>query len=143
MKKAQSTRTVIVDSALAQAVKIGLEAVSIGGIASAIGMSKSGLFAHFKSKEGLQLAVIEEANERFFTSVFAPAQKIPKGLARLKAYYENYIGWIAGKRGVSACPFITFVQEYDDRPGAIQNLLVESQQNWRDALAFAAAVPAL
>lgn len=138
MKKVQNTRIAIVDSALNQAVKIGLEGVSIGSIASAVGMSKSGLFAHFKSKEGLQLAVVEEANSRFLNEVFMPAQKKPKGLTRLKAYYQNYIGWIAGKRGVSACPFITFVQEYDDRPGAIHDLLVESQQNWRDTLAFAA-----
>ena len=138
MKKTQTTRKTIIDSALTQSVKVGLEGVSLGSIANAIGMSKSGLFAHFKSKEGLQLAVVEEALSRFLVAVISPAQKKSRGLARLTAYYENYLDWIAGKHGISACPFITFVQEYDDHPGAIRDLLVESQQKWRDTLAVAA-----
>ena len=136
MKKQQTTRNTIIDSALMQSVKVGLEGISLGGIASDVGMSKSGLFAHFKSKEALQLAVVEEAEERFYQSVVLPAEKKSPGLSRLKAYYVYYLDWIKGSRGLSACPFVTFVQEYDDRPGAIRDMLVKSQVKWRKTLAI-------
>jgi len=138
MEKLQTTRTLIIDTALVQSAKVGLEGVSLGGIATAIGMSKSGLFAHFKSKEALQLAVLEEAISRFRATVILPALNNSQGLVRLKAYYENYLDWIAGTNAKCACPFTTFVQEYDDRPGAIRTLLVKSQKIWRDMLADAA-----
>lgn len=135
MKKSQSTRQSIIETALIQSSRVGLEGISLGGIASAVGMSKSGLFAHFKSKEAVQLAVLEEAISSFRDRVIGPAQEKPEGLDRLRAYFDLYLDWIAGENAKFTCPFTTFVQEYDDRPGTIQTLLVKSQKRWRRLLA--------
>lgn len=139
-KKSHKTRDLIVSTALEQAATVGLEGISLGGIAAAVGMSKSGLFAHFKSKEDLQLAVIDAALVLFQAMVIAPALQNPKGLPRLRALYNHYLDWMAGSSGLATCPFAVFIQEYDARPGAIRDLLVKSEVQWRETLAeFAAA----
>ncbi|WP_420969085.1 TetR/AcrR family transcriptional regulator [Bradyrhizobium sp. B120] len=140
MSKGQSTRQTIVDAALNQSIRLGLEGVSLGNLAEDVGLSKSGLFAHFKSKESLQLAVLAEAVERFMGLVVEPALKKPAGLSRVRALFENYLDWIAGEGESGGCPFVTFVQEFDDRPGAIRNLLVRSQREWRAGLSAAIRV---
>lgn len=133
MSKGALTRSAIIDEALTQAVAIGLEGVSLGGVAERLELSKSGLFAHFKSKEALQIAVLERAIERFTAVVVAPALKL-HGLARAAKLFHLYLDWIKDGAGTGGCLFVTAIQEFDDRPGPIRDLLVKSQQNWRAVL---------
>lgn len=134
MAKANTTRETILGEALAQAVVVGLEGLSIGGLAEALGLSKSGLFAHFKSKEALQLAVLEAAIQRFAARVVRPAMAETDGKARLERLFFGYLDWIAGDARVTGCLFITAIQEYDDRPGPLRDRLVASQREWRTLL---------
>ena len=89
MGKGEETKAAIVDEALELVSTVGLEKLTIGALASATGMSKSGLFAHFRSKEQLQLQVLEEARQRFVDIVIAPALKKPRGEARIRAIFET------------------------------------------------------
>lgn len=139
MSKGGNTRETIIGEALAQAVELGLEGVTLGVLANRLKLSKSGLFAHFKSKEALQLAVLESAIERFRASVIGPAFSQPKGRGRVQALVANWLDWLQGGAGSKGCLFVTAAQEYDDRPGALRDLLVRSQQEWHGALRWAAA----
>ena len=131
MRKGEATRERIIGEALTQAVNSGLESMSIGPLADSLGLSKSGLYAHFGSKEALQLAILEEAIERFRLLVIAPGLQHPPGLERLRALYLSYLDWIKGGHAAGGCPFVTFVQEFDDKPGPLRNLLASSQSKWR------------
>src|SRR5919108_1978448 len=91
--KGEQTRAAILDAALKVASKLGLEGLTIGTLADETGMSKSGLFAHFGSREGLQLAVLEHAAQLYGERVFAPALKIDRGLPRLRALFERWLEW--------------------------------------------------
>ena len=146
MSKGQRTRHEIVDRALASATNVGLENVTLGTLASDLNLSKSGLFAHFKSKEALQLAVLEEAIARFIAIVVRPAMEAKRGEARLRALFEHWMGWMeadaaAGGGGNGArCIFMALSQEYDDRPGELRDAVVQSQRDWRGAIARAARI---
>lgn len=144
MNKGLRTRRQIVDRALALAGSVGLEHVTLGTLASELELSKSGLFAHFKSKEALQLAVLTEAIERFIDAVVRPALTAPRGEPRFVALFERYLAWIgraATPDGAAGrCIFMALSQEYDDRPGEIRDTLVRSQQDWRGAVARAARI---
>ncbi len=135
MGKGERTRGAIINEALRMAAGGGFADLSLGPLAATLEISKSGLFAHFSSKEALELAVLEEAINRFRRIVVAPAMKKAPGLARLRALYENYLDWIAGADGLSGCPFTALVQEFDDKPGAVRDRLVGSQRQWRNILA--------
>jgi AcrR family transcriptional regulator len=135
MGKGEKTRAVIVDEALSQAVLVGLDGLSLGTLARSLGLSKSGLYAHFKSKEALQLAVLEAAIERFKTYVIAPGLAFAPGSARLRTLFVRYLNWIEGKHSAGGCPFTVFAQEFDDKPGAVRELLAALQQEWRALLA--------
>src|SRR3954471_17339777 len=91
--KGEQTRTAILDAALAIASRLGLEGLTIGSLADATGMSKSGLFAHFGSREDLQLAVLEHAAQRYGEIVFRPVLQIGRGLPRLRALFERWLEW--------------------------------------------------
>ena len=123
MAKGSATRDAIIGEALSQAVRIGLEGITVGGLASSMNLSKSGLFAHFKSKEALQLAVVEEAIARFGRSVVEPALKTNSPGARLDRLFLGYLDWIRGNKQADGCLFITAIQEFDDQPGAIRDRL--------------------
>jgi AcrR family transcriptional regulator len=106
----------------------GLEALSIGRIAEKVGMSKSGLFGHFKSKENLQREILETVADRFAKRVFVPAMKEPRGLPRLKAIHQNWTRWIQGSQDFpGGCPLIAAASELDDQPGLIKDYLKEKQ----------------
>ncbi|MEQ8349376.1 MAG: TetR/AcrR family transcriptional regulator [Sneathiellaceae bacterium] len=139
MSKGGNTRDTIIAEALAQAVELGLEGVTLGVLANRLNLSKSGLFAHFKSKEALQLAVLEAAIERFRAAVAAPAFGQPKGRGRVAALFDRWLDWLQGGEVAKGCLFVTAAQEYDDRPGPLRDLLVRSQQEWHGALRWAAA----
>ncbi len=129
--KGEATRESIVRMALAQAMEVGLEGVSLGVLATSLGLSKSGLFAHFKSKEALQLAVLEEAIETFAEKVIGPALAQPRGEPRVQALFMNKLDWIASNGYGDGCIFTQLDQEYDDRPGPVRDRLVQSQLDWR------------
>lgn len=139
MGKGEETRQAILDEALALASKVGVGALSIGGLADRTGMSKSGLFAHFGSKEEMQLAVVRAAEERFLATVFRPALRQPKGLARLRAMFENLIGWPRKAGLPGGCPLNAAAHEFDDQPGAVRDALAYNQTAWRKTMAEAVA----
>lgn len=132
--KGEATRESIVRMALAQAMEVGLEGISLGVLATSLGLSKSGLFAHFKSKEALQLAVLEEAIERFTDKVIAPALTQPRGEPRVRALFVDKLDWIETNGAGEGCFFTALTQEYDDRPGPVRDRLVQSQLDWRRTL---------
>ena len=138
--KGQSTREAIIDMALVQAMEVGLDGLSLGVLAAALQLSKSGLFAHFRSKEALQLAVLEEAVERFFDGVIAPALSRPRGEPRVRALFENKLAWIWASGSREGCFFLALSQEYDDRPGPIRDALVKALRDWRAVQARAVAL---
>lgn len=139
MGKGQETRAAIVDEALDLVSTVGLEKLTIGALASATGMSKSGLFAHFKSKEQLQLQVLEEARQRFVDIVIAPAVKKPRGEARIRAMFENTMEqWEADLPG--GCIFYAVSAELDDQPGPARDYLIEIQHDYGKTLRRAAQI---
>ena len=137
--KGAATRDAILDHAYAIACSAGLEGLSIGALAHAVGMSKSGVFAHFGSREDLQLAVLETAAQRFVSHVFQPAVRRPRGLARLRAVIEQWFDWVRHE-DEGGCLFLAAVSEYDDRPGPQRDLLLQQDRQWRQALAKAVSL---
>lgn len=139
MRKGAATREAIVGRALEQAVSVGLEGLSLGPLADSLELSKSGLFAHFKSKEALQLAVLEEAIGRFQARVIEPSLAEPRGRPRMEALVRRWFDWVEGEPDMRGCIFAVTAQEFDDRPGAIRDRLVASQLAWHETLARVAA----
>jgi AcrR family transcriptional regulator len=133
MAKGERTRKDIIDHAMALAAEVGLEPLSLGMLAASAGISKSGLFAHFKSKEALQLAVLDEAVARFSTIVLRPALQAPRGEARLRALFESYLLW-KSYHNPSGCIFVALSHEYDDRPGQVRDRLVAMLRDWDDTI---------
>ena len=126
--KGEQTRVAILDEALRIARRLGLEGLTIGTLADATGMSKSGLFAHFGSREGLQLAVLEHGARQYGEQVLMPALKIDRGLPRLRALFERWLDWTLQTASPGGCIMISTAHEYDDRPGPIRDAAVEMQR---------------
>jgi AcrR family transcriptional regulator len=125
--KGEQTRAAILDEALKIASKLGLEGLTIGSLADATGMSKSGLFAHFGSREDLQLAVLDHAAKLYGEKVFIPVLKIERGLPRLRALFERWLDWALESGLPGGCIMISAAFEYDDRPGPIRDAAIENQ----------------
>ncbi|MCB1906160.1 MAG: TetR/AcrR family transcriptional regulator [Rhodocyclaceae bacterium] len=122
--KGERTRSTILDAAVALACVQGFEALSIGSLADRVGMSKSGLFGHFGSREELQIAAIEAAAERFAVLVYRPALEAPRGLARLNALIDNWLTWVERCGWDGGCPLEGAIHEFDDRPGPVKAAVV-------------------
>ena len=138
MRKGEQTRSLILNDAAAFASQVGLEGLSIGALAERLGMSKSGLFAHFGSKEDLQLQTLKHAQQLFADRVFAPALKQPRGLPRLQALFSGWIAWIENIDELpGGCVIVAAATEFDDRPGAVHDALVSGQRELRGAIAKA------
>ena len=133
MQKGQQTKTAIVDVALSLATQMGLEGLTIGAVAEMAGMSKSGVFAHFGSREELQISVIREYHQRFEQEVFYPVLSLPRGLPRLRALFANWMQRTSAEID-SGCLYISGAAEFDDRPGPVHDALASSVQTWMDAL---------
>jgi AcrR family transcriptional regulator len=131
--KGALTKAVIVDQALKIASHQGLEGLTVGLLAEALAMSKSGVFAHFGSREELQLAVVREYYRRFEAQVFQPALQEPQGLARLQKMINLWMQTSIQELS-AGCIFISGAVEFDDRPGPVRDELVRSVQTWRAAL---------
>jgi len=123
------TRRSILDRAVALASLEGLESLTIGRLASALHMSKSGLFAHFGSKEELQCAVVEAAKDIFVRQVMLPAAGL-KGLRRLRSLCENWFRYTELQAFPGGCFFSAASLEYDDRPGKVRDRILELMQHW-------------
>ncbi len=133
MQKGQQTKAAIVEAALGLATQIGLEGLSIGVLAEVTQMSKSGVFAHFGSREELQISVIREYFGRFEQEVFYPALHADRGLPRVEALFGNWMKRVAVEIQ-SGCIFISGAVEFDDRPGPVRDALATSVQTWLSAL---------
>ena len=138
LPKGQQTKAAIVDAALSLATQIGLEGLSIGALAEATGMSKSGVFAHFGSREELQISVIREYHSRFEEEVFFPAMQEPRGLPRLRALFANWMKRTSIEID-SGCIYISGAIEYDDRTGPVRDALASSVMSWHAAMKRAIA----
>lgn len=133
MLKGQQTKATIVDAAMGLATHLGLEGLSIGVVAEMAHMSKSGVFAHFGSREELQISVVREYFNQFEQEVFYPALAAPRGLPRLRALFEQWMRLVAGDIQ-AGCIFISGAVEFDDRPGPVRDALAGSVRTWLTAV---------
>jgi AcrR family transcriptional regulator len=133
LQKGQQTKAAIVDAALGLATQIGLEGLSIGALAEVTQMSKSGVFAHFGSREELQISVIREYHTRFEEEVFYPAMREERGLPRLRALFANWMKRTSVEID-SGCIYISGAVEFDDRPGPVRDALASSVRTWHSAM---------
>ncbi len=138
--KAVSTRAAILERAVDVASVEGLEGLTIGRLANELQMSKSGLFAHFGSKEDLQLATIDAAAARFYGEVVAPAQHEQEGYPRLTAYCERYIDYLEHRVFAGGCFWAAAATEFDDRPGPVRDVVRAGVVNWLGELERQAAI---
>jgi AcrR family transcriptional regulator len=127
----------VLGHALALASEVGLDGVTIGTLAERAGMSKSGLFAHFASKEALQVAVLDEASDRFVAHVVAPALRQKRGEPRVRALLENWHRWANADFMPGGCVFVASIADLDDRQGPVRDRLAASQRDWLDTLGTA------
>ena len=134
LQKGQQTRAVLLDAGLSLASQLGLEGISIGALAEMVGMSKSGVFAHFGSREDLQIAIVDEYYRRFEHEVFQPALEVPRGLPRVRAMFENWIRRVTEEEVQSGCIFISGAVEFDDREGPVHDALQRAINTWLTAL---------
>lgn len=135
--KGQRTRNSILEVAAALATEEGLEPLSIGRLAEATAMSKSGLFAHFGSKEELQLATVDHAAKLFVGEVIDPARGAPKGLARIWALCDHMIGYSERQVFPGGCFFAATSFEFNNRPGPVRDRIEEMIRSWLSYLEHA------
>jgi AcrR family transcriptional regulator len=132
-RKGELTRAAIVEAAMEIAAREGLEGLTIGTLADRMQMSKSGVFAHFGSREDLQLAVLKEYVRRFVDEVLRPAVRKPRGLPRLEAILDRWVAFLAREISVG-CIMIAGGFEYDDRPGPQRDAMVSIITGWKAEL---------
>ena len=130
----QRSRRAILDAAAKLATIDGLEGLSIGRLADHIGMSKSGIYAHFGSKEELQLATIETASEIFSADVVAPAEQASTPLAKIEALCEQFLSHVERRVFPGGCFFASAGAEFDTHPGAVKERIADFQRDWTDLL---------
>ena len=140
MAKGEKTKGKILEKAASLASVCGLEDMSIGKLAKATGLSKSGLFAHFNSKENLQTQVVQWAAEMFTKQVMRPAFNEPRGIPRIRAIFENWKNWIEGDSLPGGCVMIASSTEFDDKPGAVRDEIVSMMNDLLDSLTRTARI---
>ncbi|AVP58837.1 TetR/AcrR family transcriptional regulator [Pulveribacter suum] len=133
LHKGQQTKAAIIEAALGLATHIGLEGLSIGALADVTGMSKSGVFAHFGSREELQISVVREYHQRFEQEVFYPAMAEERGLPRLRAMFAHWMQRTSIEID-SGCIYISGAVEFDDRQGPVRDALAGSVLTWMAAM---------
>jgi AcrR family transcriptional regulator len=131
--KGQLTRNAVLDQAARTASEVGLRGVTIGTLADLTHMSKSGLFAHFGSKESLQLATLQHARARFVDVVIRPALAGPRGEPRVRALFERWLEWDTSELP-GGCVFVAAAAEFDDKPGPVRDEIVRSQLDLSDTI---------
>lgn len=135
VSKGETTREAILDAGIALAREVGLASLTIGALADRVGMSKSGLFAHFGAKEELQLAVLRAAQERFEECVMRPAFRERRGLTRLRSLCRGWLTWASREDQVGGCLMLAAANEFDDRPGPVRDFLSRQLKDWLASLA--------
>ncbi|WP_213454597.1 TetR/AcrR family transcriptional regulator [Rhizomonospora bruguierae] len=132
--RGERTRNAVLDAAVALATEAGLSGLSLGQLADRLGVSKSGLFAHWRSKEELQLATVERASEHFIEHIVVPALRAPRGVRRLWAMHEYKLAYERGAVLPGGCFFTNAQFEYDTRPGPIRDRLADALAQWMATL---------
>jgi AcrR family transcriptional regulator len=136
MGKGELTRHAILDRATALASRLGLGGLTIGHLSEDLGLSKSGLFAHFGAKDALQVEILRFAAERFVTEVVRPALAQPRGEPRVRAIFERWMDWGRSRVVPGGCLFVSSATELDDRPGPARDELVRLQREWLETIAI-------
>lgn len=131
MKKGEATRSRIVGEAARQAAVRGLSGVSLGDLAEVVGLSKSGLFKHFDSKEDMHRAVVEAVLDRFRAAIWAPAEALPPGRARVEEVFRRWMHWGETEWAESGCPVMAISVELDDQPGDLRDYLQTRLKRFR------------
>jgi AcrR family transcriptional regulator len=139
MSKGERTRAQVLDHAIELASRDGLEGLTIGTLAARAGLSKSGLYAHFGSKEQLQLEVLQEAVDRFRAAVIAPAVAARGGEPRVHALFDRWLAWGTDSGMPGGCLITSAASELDDRPGPPRELLARMLQEWIEFLGAGAS----
>lgn len=134
MRKGEATRVRIIAEAARQAALRGLTGVSLADVADAVGISKSGLFKHFDSKDDMHMAVVEAVMEQFNEMIWKPAEPLAPGRARLEAVFERWLHWAESEWAESGCPVTALSVELDDQPGPLRDLLHRRLQGWRKTI---------
>jgi AcrR family transcriptional regulator len=135
VSKGASTRQAILGEAAQVASRVGLEGLTIGHLATELELSKSGLFAHFQSKEALQVETLRYAADLFVDFVVRPALKAQRGEPRLRALFERWLEWARADVLEGGCVFVAAASEFDDREGAVRDELVRQQRDWIELIA--------
>lgn len=138
MGKGEETRTAILERAAGLASQVGLEGLTIGRLAEELDLSKSGLFAHFHSKEALQVQTLRFAAQVFIDRVIRPALKAPRGEPRLRALFKGWLSWARADLMKGGCVFVAAATELDDREGPARAELVKQQRDWLETIATVA-----
>ncbi|HET7292813.1 MAG TPA: TetR/AcrR family transcriptional regulator [Vicinamibacteria bacterium] len=138
MGKGEETRQAILERAAGLASQVGLQGVTIGRLAEELDLSKSGLFAHFHSKEALQVQTLRHAAQTFVDRVIRPALKAPRGEPRLRALFDGWLAWARADLTKGGCVFVAAATELDDREGPAREELVKQQRDWLDTMATVA-----
>ncbi|GAA6524557.1 TetR/AcrR family transcriptional regulator [Intrasporangium sp. DVR] len=135
MTKGEQTKTAILGEASELASRVGLGGLTIGTLATATRLSKSGLYAHFASKESLQVEVLQFARDLFTDNVLRPAVRAPRGEPRLRAFFEHWLTW-QSSRFVGGCIFVNAASEFDDQEGPVRDELVRAERDKQDSIAL-------
>lgn len=130
MEKGRATRDAIIDAALRRATSAGMAGVTLGVLADDLHLSKSGLFAHFRSKEALQLAVLDEADARFVATVVSPAMSKRRGREQLATLFARYLDWMG-----TGCVYSTIAQELAILPESVAAAFRYGQRRWQGTIA--------
>ncbi len=140
MNKGSQTKATILEAATDLASQQGLGGLSIGVLAKNLGLSKSGLFGHFGSKDALLMAVTEAASQRFIAVVIRPAITELAGRPRLEKLFENWLDWSESREFPGGCPIMAATLELDDQPGPLRDYLLSQQNKWLETIAQAAGI---
>jgi AcrR family transcriptional regulator len=132
--RGEKTRQDILEAAVHIASAEGLEGLTIGRLADELHLSKSGLFAHFGSKEELQLAVVGKARDIFVREVVDRAYKRERGIVRLLAMLDEWLAYVGRSVFRGGCFFMASAIEFDSRPGKVRDLIAELSRSWLDAI---------
>jgi AcrR family transcriptional regulator len=129
------TRQAVLERAVALASRVGLGGLTIGTLAHELELSKSGLFGHFRSKEALQIQVLEHAAAKFVEAVVRPALAQPRGKPRLRSLFDRWLDWARSSPMPGGCLFVAAASELDDQPGPVRDRLQQLQREWLGVIA--------
>ncbi|HEX7947152.1 MAG TPA: helix-turn-helix domain-containing protein [Phenylobacterium sp.] len=134
MKKGEATKARIVDEAARQAARRGLAGVSLGDVAEAVGLSKSGLFKHFDSRDDMDLAIVEAVVDKFRATLWGPAEALPPGRPRVEEVFRRWLHWDETEWAETGCPVMALSVELDDQPGPLKEVLKQRLQLFRKSV---------